>query len=74
MGHIGTCYKASNFKLERIVKPDYYYEKDGLIMHKKTLWDHAKKMKSSESEYAKQHGFGKVVTGEKYKYTFQIRL
>jgi len=72
VGHIGTCYKASNFVLEKIVKPDYYYEKDGLIMHKKTLWDHAKKMKILENDYAKQYNFIKIITGEKYKYTLKV--
>lgn len=72
VGHTGSCYKASNFKLEKIVKPDYYYEKDGLIMHKKTLWDHAKKMGKTEHEYALENNFIKILTKEKYKYILKL--
>lgn len=43
--HIGTIYKACGFKQDRIVKPDYWYAKeDGWVMHKKTLYNQAKKI------------------------------
>jgi DNA-directed RNA polymerase subunit RPC12/RpoP len=71
-GHTGACYKASNFKLEGITPPDYYYEKDGLTMHKKTLWDHAKKMSMNEREFADKYGYSKIIGLEKRKYTFQL--
>jgi len=71
-GHIGTCYKATNFKLERVVPPDYCYEKDGLMMHKKTLWDNAKKMSMSEREFAKKYGYKKIIGLEKRKYVLQL--
>lgn len=73
-GHDGACYKASNFKLERIVRPGYHYERDGLMMHKKTLWDHAMRMKKSERNYAIENGYKKVLTTEKLKFVFKIRV
>lgn len=43
--HSGTVYKASNWKLDGEVAPDYWYADDrGYICHKKTLWNKAKKM------------------------------
>jgi len=71
-GHTGTCYKASNFKLERIIPPDYYYVKDTFMMHKKTLWDHAKKMSMSEKEFAEKNGYKKVMGLEKIKYILKL--
>jgi hypothetical protein len=71
-GHNGTCYKATNFILERIVDPDYHYENDGIMMHKKTLWDHAKKMGKNEHDYAIEKGYIKVLDAEKYKYVYKI--
>lgn len=44
-------------------KPDKI--KDSLIMHKKTLWDHAKKMGMKESEFAKKYQYTKIIGLEK---------
>lgn len=68
-GHNGTIYKASNFKLDRIVRPDYWYvDSDGYVMHKKTLYNRAIKMGKKESIYAFEHGFRKVKGKEKYRF------
>ena len=73
-GHFGGVYKASNWKLSGIVKPDYYYvDKDGWVMHKKTLWNHAKKMCISEFEYAEKYEFIKVWGHEKHKYIYHLQ-
>jgi very-short-patch-repair endonuclease/GNAT superfamily N-acetyltransferase len=72
--HVGTIYKADNWVLERIVKPGYWYvDSDGWVNHKKTLWNHAKKMGLSEADYAAKYGFTKVCGKEKYKYTHTIK-
>jgi len=70
-GHIGTVYKASNWQLMGTVKPSYWYVKDGWVMHKKTLWDHASKMGLSENEFADKNGYTKILGKEKYKYHFR---
>lgn len=72
-GHTGACYKASNFKLHSIVKPDYtYIDGDGFYMHKKTLWDHAKKMGMSEKEFAEKYKYTKIYGKEKLKFIYWL--
>jgi hypothetical protein len=71
--HCGTIYKASNWILDGIVKPDYWYcDKDGYIMHKKTLWDHALKMGKTEQEYSYEYGYQKIWGKEKHRYIFNL--
>lgn len=69
--HVGTVYKASNFLLDGEVKPDYWYvSSDGWVMHKKTLYNHAVKMKTVESKYAEQNGYIKVYGQKKLRYVY----
>lgn len=57
-GHLGTIYRASGWKHDGIVAPDYHYlSPDGFVMHKRTLWGQAVKMCMSEHEYARKHGY-----------------
>jgi len=71
--HIGTIYKASNWKFDGIVEPDYWYvDKDGYICHKKTLWDKSKEMRMTENEYCAKYGYLKVWGGEKFRYVFDL--
>jgi len=73
--HTGAVYKASNWELNRVVEPNYWYvDSDGWVMHKKTLWNHAKKMKMSESKYAIQNGFIKVWGKEKFKFIKRLKF
>lgn len=68
-GHVGTIYKAANWKLDGIIDPDYFYiDNNGYVMHKRTLWGHAKKMNMSESEYCGKYGYIKKYGKEKYRY------
>ena len=67
--HTGAVYKASNWKLNATVPPNYnYIDTDGWVMHKKTLWNHAKKMMMSEREFAEKYGYTKAWGKEKYKF------
>ncbi len=69
--HVGTIYKASNFKLDGEVKPDYWYVNDeGWVMHKKTLYNHAIRMGCKEREYAESHGYIKVWGQKKFRYIY----
>ena len=69
--HVGTIYKASNFKLDGEVKPDYWYVNDeGWVMHKKTLYNHAVRMGCKEREYAVSHGYVKVWGKKKFRYIY----
>ncbi len=74
VGHVGTVYKASNFKLDHIVEPDYWYvDKDGFVMSKKVMYNHAKKMSSTEAEFAALKGYAKKFGGPKSCYTYTTR-
>jgi GNAT superfamily N-acetyltransferase len=66
VGHIGTIYKASNFKLHHTVPADYWYvDKEGYVMHKRTLYGKAKSLKMTEKEFAEAKGYSKKFGGEK---------
>jgi len=73
-GHNGTVYKASNFKLHHEVKPDYWYvDNDGYVMHKKTLYSKAVKMRMTELEYAEKYNFNKKYGGKKLCFIREIK-
>jgi len=70
--HDGAVYKAANFKLDGEVRPDYWYaSKDGWVMHKKTLYNHAVKMRMKEGEYAEANGYKKIWGGKKLKFIYE---
>ena len=72
IGHTGVIYKASNFKLHHRVSADYWYvDRDGFVMHKKTLYERARKQGLKEVEYASQFGYNKKFGGEKLCYVYQ---
>jgi len=72
--HVGTIYLADNWDKVSVTKPDYFYiNKDGWVKHKKTLWNHAKKMKMSEKQYSSQYKYTKVNTKEKYKFIRKVK-
>jgi len=67
--HQGTIYKALGWKQDKIVRPDYWYRSnDGWVMHKKTLYNHAKKMKMTEKEFAEEKGYIKIYGKEKLRF------
>ena len=66
VGHDGGLYKASNFKLSHSVEPDYWYvDRDGYVMHKRTLYGRAVNLGMKESEFAEKHGYSKKFGGPK---------
>lgn len=73
IGHTGTIYKASNFKLDGITSGSHYYvSKTGFIMHKKTLYNRAVKMGMTEKEFAIKYEYTKKKTGEKIRYIYEL--
>ena len=70
--HIGTIYKACNFKHDHATHPDYWYvSKDGWVMHKKTLYNQARKMSMVEADYAAAYGYQRVYGGEKLRFIYE---
>ena len=71
--HIGTVYKASNWKFDGEVNPDYWYiDIDGYVCHKKTLWDKAKKMSMTENEYQTKYNYKKVYGKKKFRFIYKL--
>ena len=72
--HFGTIYKASNWKLDGEVSPDYWYvDKDGYVCHKKTLWNKANGLGLSEQEYSDKFQYKKVYGDKKYRYVYVLQ-
>jgi len=68
-GHDGTIYKASNFVFDGIVKPTYWYvDSNGWVMHKKTLYEHARSLRMTENEFAQKYDYKKIFGAEKNRY------
>lgn len=66
VGHLGTTYKAAGFKFSHEVTPDYWYvDGEGYVMHKRTLYGKAVKMRITEKEFAEKNGYVKVYGGGK---------
>lgn len=73
-GHTGTIYKAAGWTHDGEVDGHYYYRSaDGLRVHKKTVWDRAKKFGISETEYAIKHKYIKVNCGTKSRFVMRIK-
>ena len=71
--HDGALYKACNFVQDKVVKPDYWYvSEDKWIMHKKTLYNHARSLKMNEKEFAENNGYSKVQGKEKLRFLYEI--
>lgn len=69
--HYGTIYKAANFTLDKKVKPDYWYRSvDGWVMHKKTLYNHAKSLNLTEAQFAGMYEYTKVWGKEKLRFIY----
>lgn len=74
IGHIGTIYKASGFVYNSKIPPDYWYvDQDGYVMHKKTLYRHARSLRLTEREFAEKNGYIRKYGGPKYCYVRDLR-
>lgn len=72
-GHEGIIYQAANFKHDGIVEPSYWYiDESGWIMHKKTLYEHARSLKMTEAEFAISKGYRKTYGAEKHRYVYSL--
>ena len=65
----GIIYKAANWYEIGRVKPDYYYiSEDGFILHKKTLYNRARKMGMTERKYVEEYKYTRTYGKGKIKY------
>ena len=69
VGHSGSIYKAANWKLDGRVQPSYFYvNDDGFVMLKKTLYNKARRMHMSESDFADAYGYAKTTSPHKLRF------
>lgn len=73
IGHTGGLYKAAGFKEVGRSSVDYWYEtQDGLIIHKKTLYNRAKAMKMKEVEFAVKFELVRYYYPGKIKFLYEF--
>jgi hypothetical protein len=74
-GHDGTIYRASNWKYdgESPASYWYYHRRHNKIIHKKTIWDAAKKLSLTEAEYAQMKHYIKVCGQPKLRFLYIFR-
>jgi len=70
--HLGSIYVASGFKcIGTSRRDDYeYVDKDGFRLHKKTVWDAAKRNTLTESSYAAVNGLIKTSVAARVKFAW----
>lgn len=72
--HTGCIYKSSNWILDGVLNPDYWYvDNEGYVMHKRTLYSHAVSLKLKEAEFVSKYNYIKVYGKEKYRYIYRLR-
>jgi len=70
--HDGATYKACNFIQDKEIRPDYWYVlDDGWVMHKKTLYNHARQLGFTEKEFAHKHGYKRVYGHKKLRFIYE---
>lgn len=68
-GHVGTIYRASGWRLDGQVPPDYWYiDQNGQHHHKKSVWNRARKENQTETQYAEGIGLHKIYDFGKLRY------
>ena len=73
-GHDGAVYRASNFELDGTVARSYWYiDQEGWVMHKKTLYEHARSLRMSEGEFAAKYNYRKTYGEEKLRFIYRCR-
>ena len=72
-GHVGTIYKASNWVEDGMTGASYHYVAgDGDIVHKKTVYDRAKRAGLTERQYAVGEGFSRKPELPKARFYLEI--
>lgn len=70
--HDGTIYRALNWKLDGTVPSDYWYVDGRNIIHKKTVWNAAKRLEMKEPEYVSNRKMKKVYGMPKNRYICKL--
>ena len=72
-GHVGTIYKAANWRQDGETTPSYFYmNRDGWKLHKKTLYNQARAAHLNEAEFSAKFGYTKIHTPPKMKFVYEV--
>lgn len=72
-GHIGTIYKAANWKYDGNTGQSYHYvDQNGIIIHKKTVYNRARKLTIPERVYAESNGLRRVREATKLRFVLKL--
>ncbi len=74
-GHSGSIYAAGNWQLDGVTSGSYWYyhRRENTIYHKKTIWNSAKALNISESDFARGRSLLKVHGLPKNRYVYWFR-
>jgi len=73
-GHQGIVYQATNFKLLSITVPNYHYEDPfGNRIHKRRVWDEAKRKHIKEKDEAAHQNLKLITELPKNKYVYYLK-
>jgi AraC-like DNA-binding protein len=69
--HFGSIYKATNFKFVQMTGWNYrYINSNGIVLHKKVIYNRAIKDNISERNYAQKHDWHKIPEWPKLKFEY----
>ena len=72
VGHVGTIYLASGWKEDGETVESYHYAKDGMLWHKRTIWQYAKSIGMMENNFIDFFGIKKVNELPKKRFLLNI--
>ncbi|MDP1710874.1 MAG: hypothetical protein Q8K86_00250 [Candidatus Nanopelagicaceae bacterium] len=74
VGHTGALYKATNFVDDGQCNDSYcWLGHDGFIMHKKTMWDHARRNHLTEEEMAGKTEHIRILCKPKHRFVYWFK-
>ncbi len=74
-GHEGTIYKAANWTFDGFTHRSYHYlDKNGVEIHKKTIYGMAKKLGITERQYMETNGLERVRHKKKRRFILKLKV
>lgn len=73
-GHSGAIYKACNFELVGVTRPNFHYETaEGERIHKRQVWNRALLSRTKEKDQALLENLTQIPESEKYKFIYKLK-
>lgn len=72
-GHLGTIYKATNWRQDGQTSESYHYVKDGNSYDKRKTYRYARSLNLTEREFCNQYGFEKIREIPKLRFIYDLQ-